>query len=262
MAAIATEERATTADARAALYRFLSQALSYPDPAALSTLLDQDLPLAADAAEVLGEDVAAPLAAIGHRLAHAAPDQVARDFERIFTHVLSVDWPPYETAYTSKGIFQQANDLADIAGFYAAYGTEVSEDARERPDHIAIEMELMHLLACKEAFALRNHTTERADACREDARRFLEDHLGRWAPEFARRLARGAAGSPYGDVAELCAAFLAGEVEAFGVSPEPVDGAVAIVEPEGRAFGPCEPCGPDEPCEPSGPAPEGGGDAR
>lgn len=224
-------ERAAEAEDRARVYRFLAQAFAYPDAAGLRTLLEEDLPPAARAAEVFGEEIAAALSAAGHRLAHAEARTVAENFERIFTHVMSVDWPPYETAYTSKGVFQQANDLADIAGFCAAYGVEVSDTANEPPDHVSVELEFMHLLACKEAHALRNHTVEQADACREDARRFLGAHLARWVPEFSRRLRRGAAGTVYADFAEMCEAFVAQEVARLSAEVEPVDGAVWVEPP-------------------------------
>lgn len=234
---VETTDRVSRTDARAALYRLLSQAFAYPDERGLTTLIEEDLPAASAAAEAFGDDVAEPLAAVGHRLAHAGPERIAEDYERVFTHVVSSDWPPYETAYTSKGIFQQANDLADIAGFYAAYGVEISDEERERPDHLSVELELMYLLAFKEAYALRHHTRERADACLEDQRRFFEDHLGRWAPELARRLARGAGDSPYADLAEVCGAFMEAEAAFLGVDPDPVDGSVEVVEPDGLECG-------------------------
>lgn len=221
-----TDGRATLAEARASIYRLLSHALVYPDATVVGALLDDDLPLAEAASDLLGEDVATPLLAIGHRMAHRDPEEIARQYERVFTHGVSVDWPPYETAYTSKGIFQQANDLADIAGFYAAYGVRLSEEAHERPDHIGVELEFMHLLTFKEAYALQHHGEARADECRADQRRFFEEHLGRWGTEFAVRLARGNSGTLYADVADLCAALLAAEKRALEVDPTPVDGTV------------------------------------
>lgn len=234
-----TSDRMATAEARAVVYRLLARGFAYPDPDALAGLLEEDLPLAADAAETLGDDVAEPVAAMGHRLAHSDPAAVAQDYERTFTHVVSVDWPPYETAYTSRGIFQQANDLADVAAFYAAYGVEVSEDAGERADHVAVEMEFMHLLTFKEAHALRHHTKARADGCRRDQRRFLETHLGRWAPDFARRLARGMPGSPYSDLAEACVAFLERELALLNVTPDAAGDVVEDFAPVSDECGPC-----------------------
>lgn len=217
--AMTVPEAIVIAQARGAIYRLLAQGLSYPDADSLSTLLEDDLPLACRALDALGEGLALPLVAFGHRAAHSDPDALALDFERIFTHVHSVDCPPYETSYISKGLFQQTNDLADIAAFYAAYGMGLSDDAHERQDHISVEFEFMHLLAIKQAYALERHTVEHAEACWEDQRRFFEEHLGRWGPEFARRLLRVAASSPYVELAELAGVFLADEAARLVVDP-------------------------------------------
>ena len=217
--AATVSEEVVIAQARGAIYRLLSQGLSYPDADGLSELLETDLPLACHMVGALDEDLALPLVAFGHRVAHSDAEAIALDFERIFTHVHSVDCPPYETSYISKGLFQQTNDLADIAAFYAAYGMSLSDEAHERHDHITVECEFMHVLAIKQSYALEHDSPEHSEGCWQDQRRFFEEHLGRWGPEFARRLLRLAAGSPYVDLAELASAFLAKEAERLVVEP-------------------------------------------
>ncbi len=63
---------------------------------------------------------------------------------------------PYETEYTTPDALYKAHQLADIAGFYRAFGLEMSTENRERPDHLAAELEFMHFLALKEAQAMGN----------------------------------------------------------------------------------------------------------
>jgi len=100
--------------------------------------------------------------------------------------------PVYETSYepgpgASGGPTFQ---MADIAGFYRAFGFEVSG---ERPDHIVPELEFLALVLVKEAYALMAGQVEGAEICATARRRFIAEHLGRWLPMLRER-ARGAEG--------------------------------------------------------------------
>jgi TorA maturation chaperone TorD len=78
-------------------------------------------------------------------------------------------------------------EMADVAGFYKAFGVAVDEGSEggERVDHIAAELEFMNLLAVKEALALQEEgEAAHAKTCRDASRAFLRDHLGRWAPRL------------------------------------------------------------------------------
>ncbi len=81
--------------------------------------------------------------------------------------------------------------LADIAGFYSAFGMAVSKD---RPDHIVAELEFMTVLLLAEAEAREAGDRERAEIAADAARVFLRDHLGTWVTAWAARV---------GDVDEL-----------------------------------------------------------
>lgn len=144
---------------------------------------------------------------------------IQAEFTRVFGHTISKECPPYETQYGSNHIFQQTQGLADIAGFYRAFGLEVSQEVKERPDHVSLELEFMYFLAYKEAYARSNHGPEEMDICRKAQESFLREHLGRWAPVFVRLLARKAEHGFYKELADLTAAFLDSEVKALGVKP-------------------------------------------
>jgi hypothetical protein len=68
-------------------------------------------------------------------------------------------------------------EMADIAGFYRAFG--VASEC-ERPDYLPAELEFMRLLAIKETRALMDDDATNIEICRSAQREFLDAHLGRW----------------------------------------------------------------------------------
>lgn len=115
-------------------------------------------------------------------------DVLAHEYERLFAHRNTILCPIYEAEYDSHRATSQPSTLADIMGFYRAFGVEVA--IGDRPDHLAIELEFMSLLSLKEALALSEELHEQAEICRSAQRQFLTDHLGRWVGVFVKTLLR------------------------------------------------------------------------
>jgi DMSO reductase family type II enzyme chaperone len=144
---------------------------------------------------------------------------LASEYTRCFGHTLSTECPPYETQYQYSHIFQQTQGLADIAGFYRAFGLEVSDSAGERLDHITVELEFMGFLAYKQVYAMAQHGEEQVEICLDALKKFMREHLGRWVPTFATQLARKAGEGFYKEVAEFTAWWVLKDAEQLGVKP-------------------------------------------
>ncbi len=86
--------------------------------------------------------------------------------------------------------------LADIAGFYHAFGFEITEEFREKHDHLLAELQFTAMLLVLLARALEDGRAEPAEVTRAALRSFLEDHLGVWLGAFAERL-EGVSELPY-----------------------------------------------------------------
>ena len=72
-----------------------------------------------------------------------------------FGLVLTRECPPYETEYhPSSEPFFRSQEMADVAGFYRAFGLETAQAARERPDYLGLELEFMAFLLLKKRLAL------------------------------------------------------------------------------------------------------------
>jgi TorA maturation chaperone TorD len=99
--------------------------------------------------------------------------------------------PPYEASYESAPVTAKAplgrgvQQIADAAGFYRAFGFQVSGD---RADHLAAQLEFAALLCVKEAFAHITHEDEGAEICRLARTAFLNEHLLPWLPAFCDRV--------------------------------------------------------------------------
>lgn len=205
--------------ARARIYGALACLLGYPTDERLELLrADRDVLLAA--ADYLQFSPAAWASVTEHvDVGRAAAWEDA--YQQSFTLTFSPDVPAYEVAYASTDIFRQTETMADIAGFYRAFGVEVGGDARERVDHIAVELSFMQLLCLKEVYAKEHANSEARTICRDAQRGFLRDHLLCWAPAFAHRL-EASGEPPYGAVGQLLAAWLARERSVLCVEPRRV----------------------------------------
>ena len=208
---------------RSALWEALALGFRPPTAETLARLVSAEGALAlADAATILDQAGGSTLAAAVRTLAQPATlDALTATYAGLFGHTARGAVPPYETEYGSDSIFQPMHEMSDLAAFYRAFGLRLAADARERPDHASCECEFLAFLARKEAYALARGDQGMWEATRQAARRFLRDHVGRWAPAFGRTLARQDAGGFYGALGALCAELVTFECASVGVSVGP-----------------------------------------
>lgn len=225
--------------ARSDAYRLVAAALRDPDgPAAGELELDALL----EACTVLGLDVPATeraaLASIVDRRVRAA------EHRRLFGHTVAHGCPPYETEYGRRHVFAQAQELADIAAFYAAFGLRPTP-REERPDHLAVELEFAAVLALKTALAAARAEDDQLTVATEAARRFLADHLARWLPALAGLAARRSGAPGLIALLDVAEALVADHARSLGVAPDrlgPDDLRPIVGEADGFVF----PCGTAE----------------
>lgn len=219
------------AQARSQAHSFLALALSYPD-AARSDALRQQYDLLQGSMESLADPpVRNAVGALRPAMAALSAASLEDAYTRCFGHAMSKDCPPYEAEYAQAHIFQKTHTLADIAGFYRAFGLDLAADSHERVDHASVELEFMHFLCLKEAYALaKQHPEQQLALCREAQGKFLREHVCRWAFGFARRLRAKAGDTVYQELGQLLAAFLEAELRALGLTPAEVAGPDMIEE--------------------------------
>jgi TorA maturation chaperone TorD len=222
--------------ARECLYRFLAAALGDPrhepfrlalDPAnrhtaraAADLLRDQARadPIPLGFGELPAE--ALDLADVVAELDRPA-DDLGPEYDRVFGLVYARECPPYETEYcpTAEPFFR-AQQLADVAGFYRAFGLTGAQGLPERPDHVVAELEFMAVLLLKKRLALDLALPEAADhiaVCENALGDFFREHLAWWVPSFTAGLRLKAGGGLYAALGQTLAAFLPAERGHFGV---------------------------------------------
>lgn len=232
--------------ARTFLYRFLATAFEDPEPDGWHWLTTDEVrtALRSAAATIESKSLAETAEAILLGLSPAAFEDLAAAHLACFGHTVRGDCPMNEIEYgdlKADPLFQP-HRLADLGAFFAAFGLELAADAAERIDHISIELEFMSVLAGKEAYAIEHQFDEDTiDVLRDAQKKFLREHLGRWSPAFARRLARLAEGTPLAALARLLGEFIRLECARLGVPPGSEDLLLRPVDDAGERL--CESCG-------------------
>ncbi len=162
------------------------------------------------------------------------------EHRRVFSNVIALDCPPYETLFGNDHVFGQSYVMGDIAGFYSAFGVQLSQDIHERLDHLSVELEFLHFLAYKESYALCHDGPEKLKTVVEAEKKFVKEHVGRWVPLFSGMLKKKAEYGFYKSVADLTSQWVAFEIAYLGVSPQPYSETdyrpANFVSPEGLSF--------------------------
>jgi TorA maturation chaperone TorD len=155
--------------------------------------------------------------------AGAGDEALAREYARLF--LASGPCSLHETAYgDARRMAGRTAELADIAGFYAAFGFALRDSEPDLPDQLCVELEFYSAMLIKAAFARRGGWTERGMVIERALRKFLELHLARWTRALAAEIARAGEHSPYAALAAFAAALVADETRRLRVQPAPFAG--------------------------------------
>lgn len=115
-------------------------------------------------------------------LQHFRPDALSQwqsDYINLFDRGQAQN-PIYETEYGRNRAISKATELADLAGFYQAFGL-ISEGQPEMPDHISMELEFYGFLLLKQAWLEEQGDAEGIAIVSEARKKFLQSHLGAFA---------------------------------------------------------------------------------
>ena len=194
MTVIDTKGQIEALTGEAILYQAVSALFSRPGSDKFSLLLEsefQEQALVAAKLMVTRNGRAGDLVTGLETTFDSAADSIGtltREYSLIFGHTLSNELSPYEMEFLQNDeIFYRTQRLADLQGFYAAFGFEVN--SLERADHISVESEFIALLLTKEAYALANELSDEAsEVCNTARANFCSEHYAGWVRKLALNL--------------------------------------------------------------------------
>lgn len=205
--------------ADADIYRLLSLSFAYPDEETIEILRS----IIEDVGEIIhsfSSEVQEKFLLYKDSLNGLSTEAVEEEFTELFmTRMLC---PPYENSYGKSGD-SKAENLADINGFYKAFSLSVSEKGSEMPDHIAIELEFLSLITLKEAYGIERGIRDMVEVCVLAKKKFLKDHIGRWAGLFCKNLIKRTTKDSYRNLALLTSSFIEEQMKFYDITAEPVE---------------------------------------
>ena len=186
--------------ARAALFRLIARGFSYPGDGHAVAMRSECRRMAANGR--LPERAVAQLRLAARAWAGGGAAELASDYLRLFHGAGPVQL--FETAYgDGRRLGGRSVEMADISGFYRAFGLEAAGPDRNRPDHLSAELEFLSLLLVKESYAVSQNWRSRRAVTAAAIDAFLEYHLGRWVGALERAVRAAAAPPAYRRMAAL-----------------------------------------------------------
>ena len=209
--------------ARGLIYRFVAGAYRYPDSGTRDTVRQQDraiseaLAALADSSDRRLSECLADLQAAAQT---STAETLESDYISLFGHAVQGRCPLYEAEYSeSDERLQQPHELADLSAFYRAFGLKLGKGVQERVDFLAVECEFMAFLCVKQAYAQEHGDAELAAITVDAQRKFLHDHLGRWAPACTRRIIDQSDETFYNSLARFTLAYVIEDCQRLDVTP-------------------------------------------
>ncbi len=214
-------------EARSVLYGAVSALFSDPDCEKFSMFMTSKIQgCVLDACFQLEEqdnkkksDLSSSFQKLMAKLDKSKIENIMNEFVDVFGHTLSKQIAPYALEHLKNSdIFFRTQKLADLNGFYKAFGMEV--ESIERADHIATQTEFLSFLLLKELLAIRKCMEKEKEICQEAFMAFHQDHFFDWAKMFSENLAEKIKGVYYPAAGSFLREFLKEEKSQFCNSKE------------------------------------------
>lgn len=207
-------EQADWARARANVNRFLSAAFLEPPSEALVATLSGDS-FIEELEKIFGSVAVDDLRKFAGEF-EGDHEDLDQEFQDLFMVPLGRYVTPYESVYRDerkvddtvvRGLLMGPSTVA-VRQLYREAGADISDDFKDLPDHIGLELACMEFLCEQEARAWEQQDLAKAQQMRDLQKRLLHEHLLVWAPTLCARIREYAPGPFYRGIAGLTEASL------------------------------------------------------
>jgi TorA maturation chaperone TorD len=196
--------------AREDLCRFLSACYYEPTPDfSEENLFDSMLA----AASAIHPDLAEYARKLGVAFVAQDMETLLVDHTALFVGPSQPRAMPYASFWLTDDQSGRHEATMAVLDFYEQGGFDVSEDLRELPDHIAVELEFLYLLTFAQNQAQLGGNTDEISAANALHDRFVGKHLGKWISCFADAVKSGAGTAFYRDLADFTERFVQMEAD-------------------------------------------------
>ena len=120
---------------------------------------------------------------------------------------------PYATFWLTDDQSMRHEATMAVLDFYERGGFDVDAQIHELPDHVAIELEFLYALMFRLNEAKRQSNEDESNETSLLIGSLLNDHLGRWIPEFTQAVQANAETEFYKRAAELTQCFVQMEIK-------------------------------------------------
>ena len=210
--------------ARATTYKLLAECYYPPTERLL-----QDVKELGRCLEMMGSAASEAVDRMGAAVQGAEGfEELAIDHSRLFVGPFALLAPPFGSVYLERERRLMADSTQAVDRCYREVGLELAEGFNGTPDHIAAELEFMHVLVIQALDALTQGELDCARRCDQKQGSFLERHLAAWVPEFSRSVEEHAGTRFYQGLAAATRMFIQGELDQTRSDlPAPVRGSVS-----------------------------------
>jgi TorA maturation chaperone TorD len=156
-------------------------------------------------------------------------DALRSDYIDLFDRNASQN-PIHETEWSRDRSLGKSTQLADLSGFYQAFGVELGAEGgpREMADHAGVELEFYAILLLKERHLVHAGDADGVEIVHDARRKFLDAHLGTFLGALAD-LPAVADHPHYGTFFGWCRDLVAADCKDLGVTP------TVVSRPDGKA---------------------------
>ena len=139
---------------------------------------------------------------------HYSDEQLKVAYAKLFVGPFALAAAPYGSVYLDEGRRVMGDSTMEVIKWYQQEGLVRSDDCRDLPDHIAIELEFVSFLIYKEINALENSDSHAADEYAAKRQSFTQALLCPWVPGFCEKIKEGTDNAFYAALAECASTVI------------------------------------------------------